>query len=253
MTPFPVDPDGGNPVPVGAFMTTHWTTVLNAGDVESPEVTRAMSRLCRIYWYPLYTYVRRQGHDAEEAKDLTQEFFARLLARNYLRTADRQKGKFRWFLMAAMENFLAKEWRDARRLKRGGGQPVFSLDEVDAENRYRFEPEETMTAEKIYERRWALTLLDRAMQRLRAEFQESDKGGLFEALQVFLSGERTEDTHEEIGARFNMTKGAVGVAVHRMRKRYGELLREEVADTVAGPEGVNEELHYLRQVLNGSS
>jgi RNA polymerase sigma factor (sigma-70 family) len=236
----------------GVFMTTHWTTVVSAGHPESAQGDEAMGRLCRTYWYPLYIYVRRQGYDADEAQDLTQEFFARLLARNFLRNIDRSRGKFRWFLMAAMEHFLAKEWRDARRLKRGGGQAVFSLDEVDAENRYRIEPEEPMTAERIYERRWAMMLLDQALQRLRGEFVEAKKAAVFEALQIFLSGERPDVTQEQAGERLGMTKGAVNVAVHRLRKRYGELLREEIAETVSSPDGVEEELRYLQKVLNRS-
>ncbi|MBU6401703.1 MAG: sigma-70 family RNA polymerase sigma factor, partial [Verrucomicrobia bacterium] len=163
---------------VAGFPTTHWSVVQDAGVAESPEAERALARLCAVYWYPLYAYVRRQGYAPPEAQDLTQEFFARLLARNYLRTLDRQKGKFRSFLLAAIEHFLAKEWRDAHRLKRGGRQGVLSLDDPRAEMRYQFEPIETLTAERIYERRWALTLLEQALQRLRTEFAVAGKRSL---------------------------------------------------------------------------
>jgi len=241
---------GGKPSPPGAFVTTHWSVILNAGDTASSQADEAMSRLCQTYWYPLYAYVRRQGYAADQAQDLTQEFFARLLARNYLRSVDRQKGKFRWFLLAAMEHFLAKEWRDAHRLKRGGGKTILSLDERDAEDRYRIEPAEPMTAERLYERRWALTLLDQAMQRLRAEFEAADKLPLFEVLQIFLSGERPGVTQAQAGGRLNMSEGAMNVAVHRLRRRYAELLREEIGNTVSSPDEVDEELRYLRSVVS---
>jgi len=245
------DVPSGKPQTGAAFMTTHWTTVLNAGDSQCPEADEALSRLCRNYWYPLYVYVRRRGHGPDEAQDLTQEFFARLLASNYLRTVDRRKGRFRWFLMSAMENFLAKEWRDSRRLKRGGGQPVLSLDEQDAEGRYIVEPAEPMTAETMFERRWALTVLERTMQRLRGEFVAAGKTALFEALQVFLTGEGSEQTQEQVGQSLNMSKSAVNVTMHRMRKRYGELLRQEIAETVSCPEAIDEELRHLQQILSG--
>ncbi len=239
------------PDPVAAFATTHWSVVLDAGETGSPRANEAIARLCKVYWYPLYAYVRRQGYKPEQAQDLTQEFFARLLARNYFRALDRQKGKFRSFLLAAMEHFLAKEWRDANRLKRGGGQTLISLDQEDPETRYKIEPVETLTAERIYERRWALTLIEQAMQRLRDEFVTVGKLPLFNALQGSLSGERGETTHAEIGAQLDMTEGAVKVAVHRLRKRYGEILREEIANTVSRPEEVDEELRYLLAVVSG--
>ncbi len=240
----------GKPQPGGVFVTTHWSMVLNARNGDSAQADEAMSRLCRAYWYPLYAYVRRQGYPPDQAQDLTQEFFARLLARNYLRSIDRQKGKFRWFLLTAMEHFLAKEWRDAHRLKRGGGQIILSLDDKDAEDRYKYEPAEPMTAQRIYERRWALTLLEQAMAKLREEFAANGKAEVFDALQVFLSGERADVTQAQAGSGLSMSEGAVSVAVHRMRKRYAELLRAEIANTVSSPEEVEEELRHLLAVVS---
>jgi RNA polymerase sigma-70 factor (ECF subfamily) len=230
------------------FATTHWSMVLSAGEADSPEADQALARLCKSYWYPLYAYVRRQGYKPEEAQDLTQEFFARLLAKNYLKSLDRQKGKFRSFLLAAMEHFLAKEWRDARRLKRGGGRPILSLDEQDVEARYLIEPAEEMTAERIFERRWAFTVLEQAIQRLREEFAAAGKGALFESLQGFLSGEKT--AYAQLESRLDMSEGAIKVAVHRMRQRYGDLLRQEIANTVSAPEDVDEEVRYLISVIS---
>ncbi len=236
-------------VPGAVFATTHWSMVLCAGEESSPVSEEALARLCQTYWYPLYAYVRRQGYGPHEAQDLTQEFFTRLLARNYLKSLDRQKGRFRSFLLAAMEHFLAKEWRDARRLKRGGGRPILSLEEQDVESRYLIEPAEEMTAERIFERRWAYTVLEQAIQRLREEFAAVGKGALFEALQGFLSGEKT--AYAELGPRLDMTGGAIKVAVHRMRQRYGELLRAEIAQTVSSPDEVDEEVRYLIAVISG--
>src|SRR5437764_9508596 len=161
------------------FATTHWSVVLSAGQGASTEANRALETLCRAYWYPLYAYVRRKGYDAHAAQDLTQEFFTRLLARNYLSVADRNRGKFRSFLLGWLEHFLAREWTKAHAQKRGGGQASFSFDEVDAENRYRLEPAHELTPEKIFDRRWATALLDQAMARLREECLTSQKGDLF--------------------------------------------------------------------------
>jgi RNA polymerase sigma-70 factor (ECF subfamily) len=231
------------------FTTTHWSVVLTAMEKQSPEAAAALEKLCRTYWYPLYAYVRRKGYDEHEAQDLTQEFFARLLARNYLSVADRNKGKFRSFLLGSLEHFLAREWTKAHAQKRGGGQPLFSLDEVDAENRYRLEPAHELTAEKIFDRRWATTLLEQAMARLRADYEADNKGKVFARLEVFLTGNAPETSYVEIAASLNMSEGALKVAVHRLRQRYGELVRAEIAQTVATPEGIDEELRYLFSLL----
>ena len=203
--------------------------VVAAGDENSPRTNEAMEILCRAYWYPLYAYVRRKGYGSDEAQDLTQEFFARLLARNYLSVADRNKGRFRSFLLGSLEHFLAREWTKAHAQKRGGGQAVLSLDETDAENRYLLEPSHELTAEKIYARRWATTLLNQAMSRLREECLATHKGDLFEKVEGFLSGEKGEASYADIAAALKTSEGAIKVAVHRLRQRYGELVRAEIA------------------------
>jgi RNA polymerase sigma factor (sigma-70 family) len=240
----------GKPKVEAAFTTTHWSVVLNAAEKTSPEADRALAQLCEVYWYPLYVYVRRQGYNADDAKDLTQEFFSRLLEKNYLRTIDRQKGKFRSFLLAAMEHFLAKHWRDSHRLKRGGGHTILSLDDDTAEGRYRIEPAQEATAERMFERRWALTLINQALERLRGEFLLAKRLPLFEALQPFLSGDRPDMTYAQSGAQLDMSEGAIKVAVHRLRARYGELVREEIAKTVASADEVEQELRYLIEVIS---
>jgi DNA-directed RNA polymerase specialized sigma24 family protein len=231
------------------FATTQWSMVLAAGDTERPQARSALEKLCRAYWYPLYAYVRRKGYTAEDAQDLTQEFFARLLARNYLSVADRNRGKFRSFLLGSLEHFLAREWTKAHAQKRGGGQAPLSLDETAAENRYLLEPAHELTAEKIFARRWATTLLDQAMARLREECVANRKGELFAKVENFLSGEKGEASYADIAAALGMSEGAIKVAVHRLRQRYGELVRAEIAETVATPEEADEELNYLFAVL----
>jgi RNA polymerase sigma-70 factor (ECF subfamily) len=231
------------------FATTHWSVVLEAGDASSPKAQAALETLCRVYWYPLYAYVRRKGYGADEAQDLTQEFFARLLARNYLSVADRHKGKFRSFLLGSLEHFLAREWTKTHAQKRGGGQPVLSLDELNAEDRYRREPVDALTVEKIFDRRWATTLLEQAMSRLRAECAADNKADLFGKVESFLSGEKGEASYADVAAALKTTEGAIKVAVHRLRQRFGELIRAEIAQTVATPEEGEEELQYLMTVL----
>lgn len=233
-----------------AFATTHWSAVVSAGDEDSPKWREALAELCQTYWYPLYAYVRRQGHGEHEAKDLTQEFFSRLLAKNYFRALDRKRGKFRSWLLCAMEHFLAKEWRDANRLKRGGGQTLISLDDDTAEDRYRLEPAESMTAEKIYERRWAMTMLDRTLKALQQEFASNGKGALFENLQAALTGASDAPAYAELATRLDMTEGAIKVAVHRLRQRYAQLLRAEIGRTVVDPTEVDGELRHLLSVLS---
>lgn len=235
-----------------AFATTMWSVVVQAGegDGRSLEARQAMEVLCRSYWYPLYAYVRRQGRGEEEAKDLTQEFFSRLLERNYLRALDRSRGRFRSWLLGAMEHFLAKEWRDARRLKRGGDQPLLSLDaEGTAEERYRLEPTDLASADRLYDRRWALELLELTMTRLRIEWETAGKGEQFRRLQGTLSGEALDQGYSDIAKDLGTTEGALKVVVHRLRRRYGELLREQIAATVQSEPEVEEELRHLMAAL----
>jgi RNA polymerase sigma-70 factor (ECF subfamily) len=231
------------------FATTHWSVVLEAGQNDSPKASEALSQLCRTYWYPLYAYVRRKGYPAADAQDLTQEFFARFLARNYLGGVDRQKGKFRSYLLGACEHFLAKEWRRAHTEKRGGGQTAFSFDELDAENRYLLEPANDLTPARIFDRRWATTLLEQAMTRLEEECRAENKKDLFEKLKELLEGDSAGASYAEIAPSLAMSEGALKVAVHRLRHKYGELIRAEIAQTVTSEEDVDDELRYLFAAL----
>lgn len=232
------------------FVTTRWTIVLTAGHSDSTQAHVALEKLCQTYWYPLYAYVRRQGHSPEDAQDLTQAFFAKLIAKHYLGDVDRSKGKFRSFLLASLKHFLANEWDKTRAQKRGGSHPFIALDAQTAESRYHLEPVDTMTADKIYERRWALTLLDEVLKRLREKYAAEGKGKLFDQLKVTLTGERSTIPYAEIGTQLGMTEGAVKVAVHRLRQRYRETLRAEIAETVASPGEVEEELRHLFSALS---
>lgn len=232
----------------GAFLTTRWSLVLAAQGGDAPGAEAALATLCQTYWYPLYAFVRRHGHSPHDAQDLTQEFFARLLTRNYLAQVAREKGKFRSFLLAAMKHFLANEWDRARTLKRGGGQTIISLD-ADAETRYQLEPVETTTAETLYERRWALTLLERVMDQLRADYARQGKADHYDALKACLTGTRESAPYAELATRLGLTEGAVKTMVHRLRKRYRELLRAEIAQTVTTPAEVEDEIRHLRAVL----
>ncbi len=231
--------------PAGQFATTHWSMVLAAGRRGSTGSRRALAALCETYWYPLYAYVRRKGHSADEAADLAQEFFVHLLEKETLKVADQRRGRFRSFLLTAMNNFLAKQWRRATAQKRGGGRRLISLDFRDGESRYGMEPSHDLTAEKIYQRRWALTLLEAALDRLREEFERRGKIELFEQLRDFLVIDRSTVPYRQIAERLAMTEGAVKVAVHRLRRRCRELLREEIAQTVAEPEQIDDELREL--------
>jgi RNA polymerase sigma factor (sigma-70 family) len=245
--------DSAPPTPSGApcFLTTHWSVVLAAGQTQDAQAREALSTLCQTYWYPLYAYVRRQGQSPDDAQDLTQEFFARLLARNYLGEVRREKGRFRSFLLAALRHFLANEWDRRRRQKRGGGQPPVSLNLEGAETRYRLEPADPLTPERIFERRWALTLLEKVLQRLAQDYAAAGKQALFAQLESCLTGERGGLSYAELATRLKMNEGAIKVAVHRLRHRYRALLRSEIAQTVATPGEVEEEIRHLRQVLAG--
>lgn len=201
-----------------------------------------MEELCGTYWYPLYAYVRRCGYDSHEAEDLTQEFFARLLAKNYLADVDRAKGKFRSFLLASLKHFLANEWDRAQAKKRGGGHTIISL---DAETRYRQEPMDELSADKLLDRQWAIALLDQVLARLGAEYADAGKSEVFEQLKNSLTGNRDSIPYAAIAAKLDTTEGAVKVAVHRLRQRYRKLLREEIAHTVASPAEIDEEIRHL--------
>ncbi len=231
------------------FATTHWSLVV-AAQGASPAAREALAELCRLYWYPLYAYVRRRGHSDDEAQDLTQEFFARLLERNDLARLDPARGRFRAFLLAACRHFLANQRDHAHALKRGGGLRPLSLDLADSERRYASEPSHEQTPERLFERRWALTLLDCVLQRLRQHYETAGQLLLFERLKGSLTGAAT-DTYAESAAVLGMTEGAVKVAAHRLRQRYRDLLREEIARTVADPGEVDDEIRELFGALAG--
>jgi len=229
------------------FCTTHWSMVLRAGGAGNA-AQAALSHLCQAYWYPLYAFVRRQGHTAHDAQDLTQAFFAQLLERGGVEGVAPERGRFRTWLLAVLQHFLINEWRRARTQKRGGGAVHLSLDD-DAEARYLVEPADPITAEKLFDRRWALTLLDRVLARLGAEQAQTGKAAQFEALKFCLSGEK--HAYAEVAAKLEMTEAAVKVAVHRLRERYRALIRTEIAETVASPEEVDGELRDLFAALSG--
>jgi len=236
-------------VPAGSFLTTHWSVVLTAGSSDTTRSQGALEKLCRAYWFPLYAYVRRRGHSVEDAQDLTQEFFARVLERNWLARADQAKGRFRTFLLTAMERFLANEWDKVRALKRGGGHLNIPIQLDAAETRYGVEPVDTRTPEQAFEYRWALTLLDQVVGQLEGEFNARDQAELFATLKPCLVGDRAGQPYAELAAKLGMEEGAVKVTVHRMRQRYRELLRAEIANTVASPSEVDAEMHHLFNVL----
>ena len=224
--------------------------MLRAG-TDSASGAQALDQLCRTYWYPLYAFVRRKGHGPHDAQDLTQAFFTRLLEKNYVAQADRERGRFRTYLLAALTHFLMDEWDKTRRLKRGGGREIISFDAGSAEERYRLEPIDQLDAAKLYERRWVTTLFDKVLARLEQEFRESGKGVLFEGLKGSLLAEERGLSYAQIGTPLGLKEDAVKQAVHRMRRRYRELFREEIAQTVASPGEVEDELKHLFAVLSG--
>jgi RNA polymerase sigma-70 factor (ECF subfamily) len=231
------------------FAATHWTVVLAAARGASSSLAgEAMAELCRVYWYPLYAFLRRRGHEVHEAEDLTQEFFTRLLGQHFLDNVDRQKGRFRAFLLASLKHFLADQRDRAHAQKRGGGRAIVSLDSLAAEARYRLEPAQDLTPEKMFEKQWALALLEHVLSRLHAEMIADGKPALFEALKDSLTGNRGL-TYAAIGAELGMTEGAVKVAAHRMRRRYRDLLRSEIAQTVASKDEIADEIRYLLSCL----
>jgi RNA polymerase sigma-70 factor (ECF subfamily) len=232
------------------FVTTHWSVVVAARDNPSQQADEALEQLCSVYWYPLYSYVRRRGFNPADAQDLTQEFFFRLLDRKYLEAADYRKGRFRTFLLTALEHFLANEWRRSRALKRGGQITFQSIDEQSAEERYAREPASWLSPDKVYDQNCALALLDRALKRLRMELVAEGKGQKFEQLKVFMTADAESPPYAKLAAEMNTTVAALKMAVSRMRTRYGQLLREELANTVSSPEAVEEELCALLESLS---
>jgi RNA polymerase sigma-70 factor (ECF subfamily) len=227
------------------FATTHWSVVLAAVDDSSPGAQEALEELCRTYWYPLYAYVRRQGHSPEDAQDLTQAFFASLVENKSLRHAQKERGRFRTFLLTSLKHCLSHEWERTQTAKRGGGSIHLSWDQTSAEERYQLEPVSDVTPEKVFEQRWALTLFEQALTRLREESEAAGKRDRFEQVKGFLTEEPAQGAYKAVAERLGMSPDAIAVSVHRLRQRYGELVREAIAQTVASPAEVQEELRYL--------
>jgi RNA polymerase sigma factor (sigma-70 family) len=239
-------------VPVGAqFTTTHWSVVLAAKEGQTPESFAALEKLCRTYWYPLYAHIRRRGYSESDAQDLTQELFKRLLEKQFLSGLLREGGRFRSFLLTALQRFLVENWERSRAQKRGGGQPIISIDAQTAEERYRLEPRDERTPETFYNYRWAMALLDQVLSRLQEECSEAGKEELFHQLRTYMVEGATEMSYAEGAQRLGMTEEALRKAVQRLRKRYQELFRQEISETLANPAEVEEELRYLQTVMRG--
>jgi RNA polymerase sigma-70 factor (ECF subfamily) len=233
------------------FATTHWTAVLTAVRGGSPQAEMALEELCRTYWYPLYAYARRHGHSREDAEDLTQGFFTRLLEKNYLEDITSDKGRFRAFLLVALKRYMINEWHHANRQKRGGGDVTLSLNWQDAEMRYQIDPSHDVSPDKLYDRAWAVVMLERVITRLHDEHAGEDKAALYGQLKPFLMVGKSEIPYAQAAVSLNMTEGALRVAVHRLRRRYRELLREEITQTLAHPAQADEEMQALFSALAG--
>jgi RNA polymerase sigma-70 factor (ECF subfamily) len=232
------------------FATTHWSLVRVAGQGAGPRSREALSELCETYWYPLYAYVRRRGHEPSDAQDLTQAFFARLIEKNDVKHATPDRGRFRSYLIASMQHFLANEADHRRRLKRGGNAPHFPIEIQTAEHRYTLEPRDEATPERLFERRWALTVLDRVMIELRRHYAAGSNASLFDRLKPHLTGDADATPYERLGRELDMSEGAVKVAVHRLRRRFGALLRDEIARTVSSEQDIDEEIRFLLEAVS---
>ncbi len=238
------------PRPIGWFHTTHWSVVLKAGQEPSPQRAEALEKLCRVYWHPIYAFARRKGAGEEDAKDLTQQFFSLLLQRNDFAGIDPHKGKFRTFLLASFTHFLANDRDRAGALKRGGGKVILSLDELSSEQLARFEPATEGAPSESFDLRWALTVLDQALVRLKDEMFAGGKARQLELLQQFLAADAGAGEYDAVAQKLGAAESSVAVLVHRLRQRYRELVRAEVAQTVSSPTELEEEMHYLFRVLN---
>ncbi len=236
----------------GAFSAPHWSVVLDAGKTDPARARAALERLCRSYWSPIYVFVRRRGFSPPDAEDLTQSFFAFLIEKEALKKVDTAKGNFRSIRLASLTNFLANEWDKRQTLKRGGRREVVSLDEAAAEGLYLREPVESLTPEKLFERRWAMALVDQVLVRLKQEYGVGGKANLFAWLEPSLTGELSADALASCAAHLSMNEGAVKVALHRLRRRFGELLRSEIAHTVSSPEEIDDEIHQLFAAIASS-
>lgn len=237
--------DGGH----GSFATTHWTAVFAAGGATSPDAVAALESLCRTYWYPLYAYSRRQGHSPADSEDLTQQFFASFLERNSFAAASPERGRFRSYLLASFKNFLANEHHRRMTTKRGGRFAFVSIDDSQLETHFQNEPADHASPERQYDHAWAITLLAKVAADLKAEYESAEKSALFAALQVFLTGAKGEVGYEAIGANLGLSESAVKMAVLRLRRRYGELLRREITQTLNDPRSVEDELRHLLEAI----
>lgn len=227
------------------FTTTHWSVVLAAGRRDTPESADALEALCRTYWHPIYAYVRRHGHSPEDAQDLTQEFFARLLQKNSIARAEPGRGRFRSFLLGALKHTLADEQAKAEAKKRGGRQTFLSWEQIDAEERFRAEPSDRLSPDQVFDRRWAVTVLEQATRRLRAEYSAPDRTTVFEELKGYVTGAPVASSYAQAAARLGLSESAVKSAIHRLRQRYHALVRAEVAHTVSNPQELEDEIRYL--------
>ncbi len=233
------------------FTTTHWTMVLAARSDDSGAARHALEELCRTYWYPLYTYIRRQGYSPEDAQDLAQGFFERVLERNFFGHADREKGRFRAFLLTLLKHYISDQRDRERALKRGGGAKFISLEAQAAEQRYALEPVETMSPDKLFERSWAVTVLGQAEARLRQEFERAEKLELYEQLKDCEGGGGRARSYADIGSRLGMSESAIKGAAFRFRQRKAELVREVIAQTVARVTDIEDEIRYLLSAIVG--
>ena len=236
----------------GRFATTHWSLVVAASKRQLPEGAAALAMLCETYWYPLYAFLRRRGHNATNAQDLTQGFFATLLEKDYLHDADQERGRFRSFLITALRRYVSKQGERQHAIKRGGKLKHFSLDFETGESHYRVEPSHDVTPERLFDRRWALTVLDNALATLRRDYEAAGQAQMFDALKGFLTGE-PQSPYQQVASELNMTEGAVKAAVHRLRKKYRGLIRSGIAQTLADPGDVDDELRSLQAALRGES
>jgi len=231
--------------PGDIFATTHWTVVLAAGRRYTPQSDGALEELCRTYWFPLYAYVRRRGHAKEDAEDLVQAFFARFLEKNYLAGLSAERGRFRAFLLASLKHFLINEWKKSQRLKRGGGEQLLSLDWETADTKFQVASTSEPSPDKAFDREWALALLAKVIERLQAECEADGKAKLFAQLKIFLTAGKSETAQTEVAQALGMEEGSVRVVIHRLRKRYRVLLRDEIAQTLADDSQVDAEMRAL--------
>ena len=232
-----------------AFVTTHWSLVVDAGQGQSPEAAAALEQLCSIYWYPIYSFVRHLGNSPEDAQDLTQGFFLHLLEHHLIEIADPQVGRFRSFLLASLKHYIAHERERARTLKRGGGKLTFSLDALDAEKRLALEPADPITPEKLFERQWAMRQIEQALNQVRADYDASGRANLFDLLKDYVWGDKNSLTLAEIASQLDLTEEAVKKAVQRLRQRFGDCLRTMIAQTVATADQIDDELRHLRAAI----